>query len=94
MKRAKSMVCSAETARGKRRFFNCLNRDLKTDGGNFYIEEANGARRAVVAEDIGYVLSTLPCLEFLTGREFLKFFMDINEKSLKNPRSTMNILIP
>ncbi|HIS91951.1 MAG TPA: ABC transporter ATP-binding protein [Candidatus Alectryocaccomicrobium excrementavium] len=72
---------------GKTTLFNCLNRDLKADGGNFYIEESNGARRAVVAEDIGYVLSTPTVPEFLTGREFLKFFMDINEKSLKNPRS-------
>ena len=72
---------------GKTTLFNCLNRDLKADGGNFWIEEANGARRAVVAEDIGYVLSTPTVPEFLTGREFLKFFMDINEKSLKNPRS-------
>lgn len=72
---------------GKTTLFNCLNRDLKTDGGNFYIEESNGTRRAVVAEDIGYVLSTPTVPEFLTGREFLKFFMDINEKSLKNPRS-------
>lgn len=72
---------------GKTTLFNCLNRDLKADGGNFWIEEANGVRRAVVAEDIGYVLSTPTVPEFLTGREFLKFFMDINEKSLKNPRS-------
>ena len=72
---------------GKTTLFNCLNRDLKADGGSFWIEEANGARRAVVAEDIGYVLSTPTVPEFLTGREFLKFFMDINEKSLKNPRS-------
>lgn len=35
--------------------------------------------------DIGYVLSTPTVPEFLTGREFLKFFMDINEKSVKNP---------
>ena len=33
------------------------------------------------------MLSTPTVPEFLTGREFLKFFMDINEKSLKNPRS-------
>ena len=72
---------------GKTTLFNCLNRDLKAVGGNFWIDEANGARRAVVAEDIGYVLSTPTVPEFLTGREFLKFFMDINEKSLKNPRS-------
>ena len=72
---------------GKTTLFNCLNRDLKADSGNFYIEDENGARREVAAEDIGYVLSTPTVPEFLTGREFLKFFMDINEKSIKNPKS-------
>ena len=79
---------------GKTTLFNCLNRDLKADSGNFYIEDENGVRREVAAEDIGYVLSTptvpefTPTVpEFLTGREFLKFFMDINEKSIKNPKS-------
>ena len=72
---------------GKTTLFNCLNRDLKADGGHFYIEEENGARREVAAEDIGYVLSTPTVPEFLTGREFLKFFMDINEKSVKDPKN-------
>ena len=51
------------------------------------MEDESGVRRAVTAEDIGYVLSTPTVPEFLTGREFLKFFMDINEKSIKNPKS-------
>ena len=70
---------------GKTTLFNCLNRDVKADGGDFYIEE-NGTRRNVRAEDIGYVLSTPTVPEFLTAREFLKFFLDINEKSIKNVR--------
>ena len=70
---------------GKTTLFNCLNRDLKADGGKFYLE-ADGARREVRAEDIGYVLSTPTVPEFLTGREFLKFFMDINEGSIENPK--------
>lgn len=70
---------------GKTTLFNCLNRDLKADGGNFYLEE-NGTRREVKAEDIGYVLSTPTVPEFLTGREFLKFFVDINEASVQNPK--------
>lgn len=71
---------------GKTTLFNCLNRDIKTDSGNFYID-TDGVRREVTADDIGYVLSTPTVPEFLTGREFLKFFMDINEKSIKNPKS-------
>ena len=41
----------------------------------------------MVPEDVGYVLSTPTVPEFLTAREFLKFFMDINEKRLKNPKT-------
>ncbi|MDD4368641.1 MAG: ABC transporter ATP-binding protein [Oscillospiraceae bacterium] len=72
---------------GKTTLFNCLNRDLKADKGKFYIEAENGVRREVVAADMGYVLSVPTVPEFLTGREFLKFFMDINEMSVKNPKS-------
>lgn len=71
---------------GKTTLFNCLNRDIKTDGGSFWLE-IDGVRRETKAEDIGYVLSTPTVPEFLTGREFLKFFMDINESSIENPRS-------
>jgi len=40
----------------------------------------------VTADDIGYVLSTPTVPEFLTGREFLRFFLDINEQKLQNPK--------
>ena len=63
---------------GKTTLFNCINRDIRSDGGTFYLEADNG-KRELRAEDIGYVLSTPTVPEFLTGREFLKFFMDINE---------------
>ena len=71
---------------GKTTLFNCLNQDLKADGGTFYLEE-NGLKIPLKPEDIGYVLSTPTVPEFLTGREFLKFFIDINEKSIQNPKS-------
>lgn len=70
---------------GKTTLFNCLNRDLKMDSGSFYLEQ-DGIRREVAAEDIGYVLSTPTVPEFLTGREFLKFFMEINETSIAHPK--------
>lgn len=71
---------------GKTTLFNCVNKDLKTDGGSFYIKD-HGVRRELTNVDVGYVLSTPTVPEFLTGREFLKFFMDINEKSIKDPKS-------
>lgn len=71
---------------GKTTLFNCLNRDLKMDNGSFCIVDDSGGRREVAAEDIGYVLSTPTVPEFLTGREFLKFFIDINEKTIAAPK--------
>lgn len=71
---------------GKTTLFNCLNRDIRAEEGCFYLEE-NGESREVKAEDIGYVLSTPTVPEFLTGREFLKFFLDINAASVRTPKS-------
>ena len=70
---------------GKTTLFNCLNRDLRADGGSFYLDE-NGNRRDVVPDDIGYVLSTPTVPEFLTGREFLKFFLDIHREAIPDPK--------
>ena len=66
---------------GKTTLFNCLNRDIRADGGAFFLETETG-RREITPQDIGYVLSTPTVPEFLTGREFLKFFLDINEKTI------------
>lgn len=66
---------------GKTTLFNCLNEDLEIDGGEFYL--LDNEKRNIKPEDIGYVLSTPNVPEFLTGREFLKFFIEINEKRIK-----------
>ena len=68
---------------GKTTFFNCLNEDIEVDSGEFYIIE-NNTKRPIETEDIGYVLSTPNVAEFLTGREFLKFFIEINESRINN----------
>lgn len=71
---------------GKTTFFNCLNRDLKSDGGRFFLKDC-GEERDIKAEDIGYVLSTPTVPEFLTGREFLKFFIEINQKTIRQVKT-------
>lgn len=69
---------------GKTTFFNCLNEDLTIDAGEFYLEEESPKK--LEAEDIGYVLSAPNVPEFLTGREFLKFFMEINKERIKEEK--------
>ncbi|CAM4473645.1 ATP-binding cassette domain-containing protein [Paenibacillus tarimensis] len=62
---------------GKTTLFNCLSGELKMDGGRALLE-IDGAERELREQDVGYVYS-LPILpEFLTGYEFVKFFMDSN----------------
>ncbi len=70
---------------GKTTFFNCLNKDIPVEQGKFQIGEES--LREVTIEDIGYVLSTPQVPEFLTGREFLKFFVDINKDKIKDLKS-------
>lgn len=68
---------------GKTTFFNCLNEDLKCDSGEFYLNDGKSNKK-IESSDIGYVLSTPVVPEFLTGREFLKYFIDINKESIKD----------
>lgn len=68
---------------GKTTFFNCINEDIDINNGRIYIED-NDISRNLLNDDIGYVLSTPVVPEFLTGREFLKFFIDINKNKIKD----------
>lgn len=70
---------------GKTTLFNCINSDISVDGGEFYLLK-DGSKIQVTPENIGYVLSTPTVPEFLTGREFLRFFIDINESYISNIR--------
>ena len=76
---------------GKTTLFNCLNEDIACDGRSYEIEE-NGVMRNTTADDMGYVLSVPVVPEFLTAREFLKFFLDINQKHIPNPKSVEEYL--
>ena len=71
---------------GKTTLFNCLNGDIKFDAGHFFFSE-DGVSREAIPDDIGYVLSTPTVPEFMTGREFLKFFLDIHEKTIADVKT-------
>ena len=70
---------------GKTTLFNCLNEDIPVDAGKFFLKDKE--LRKIESDDIGYVLSTPNVPEFLTGREFLKFFIEINKNRIKNEKT-------
>lgn len=71
---------------GKTTFFNSLNEDISVDSGKFFLETEYGTDY-LKTSDIGYVLSTPVVPEFLTGKEFLRFFLEINERKIKNKKT-------
>ena len=71
---------------GKTTFFNCLNEDIEIDSGKFILSDEYGENK-LKTEDIGYVISTPTVPEFLTGKEFLTFFLEINKDKIKEEKS-------
>ena len=71
---------------GKTTLFNCLNEDIDINSGEFYLLD-NNIQKEITSNDIGYVLSTPIVPEFLTGREFLKFFIDINKDKINTDKT-------
>lgn len=71
---------------GKTTFFNSLNNDISIDEGSFYLENEFGKER-LSTNDIGYVVSTPIVPEFLTAREFLSFFMEINKDRIDSDKT-------
>ena len=68
---------------GKTTLFNCLNSDTEINSGRFFFK-TDDKEENVEADDIGYVLSTPTVPDFLTGREFIKFFIDIHSETIKD----------
>lgn len=71
---------------GKTTFFNCLNEDVEIDKGEVILSNEHGENK-LTTEDIGYVISTPTVPEFLTGKEFLTFFLEINKDKIKEEKS-------
>lgn len=68
---------------GKTTFFNCLNNDIDVNTGSFKLID-NDISFNLKSNDIGYVISTPVVPEFLTAREFLEFFIEINKDKVNH----------
>ena len=66
---------------GKTTLFNVLAEELKSDSGEVFIS-IDGKNNKFTIDDLSYVYSDPILPEFLTGYEFIKFFMDINKDRL------------
>lgn len=67
---------------GKTTLFNCISGELPTDGGSVTLTE-NG-EDIFDYDKIGFSFAEPVLPEFLTGREFLKFFIDINRGKIQD----------
>lgn len=68
---------------GKTTMFNCILNNIAPDNGEVIVEFEGGEKRKVTFDDVGFVPAKPALPEFLTGREFLKFFIDVNKSSIK-----------
>ncbi|HCW03854.1 MAG TPA: ABC transporter ATP-binding protein [Clostridium sp.] len=70
---------------GKTTLFNCISGELKEDFGNIKLIEDEKINNELDYSKVGYVFSEPVLPEFLTGYEFLKFYIDINKDNIKEP---------
>jgi ABC-2 type transport system ATP-binding protein len=67
---------------GKTTMFNCFNGNLTPDGGTVTMESEGVEPRPASFDDIGFVFTEPHLPEFMTGQEFIKFFVDINKDKI------------
>ena len=64
---------------GKTTLFNCICGNLEFDAGKCSIITDNNIKQEIKYHDIGMVSASPVLPEFLTGYEFIKFYMEVNE---------------
>ncbi|MCL2249210.1 MAG: ATP-binding cassette domain-containing protein [Oscillospiraceae bacterium] len=69
---------------GKTTMFNCLADNIPLDEGSCYME-FDGIRHPTALDDIGFVFTQPHLPEFMTGYEFIKYFVDINRDKISGP---------
>lgn len=60
---------------GKTTFLNILDQNIKSDGGDVLLD-----KNKILESDVSLVPTTPNVPLFLTGREFLEFYLEINKK--------------
>lgn len=76
---------------GKTTLFNCLSKETTLDDGKALLR-LEGVEKELLVDDLGYVFSTAILPEFLTGYEFIRFYMDIHSKRIKSTQTVDDYL--
>lgn len=71
---------------GKTTLFNCISKDLSIDSGEIKLSQ-EGVLQDYSDLDVGLVHATPTVPDFMTGYEFIKFFIDMNKDKMKNVRT-------
>ena len=71
---------------GKTTLFNCISKDIPFENGSIKLCEDNQLTD-YKETDIGLVHATPNVPDFMTGYEFIKFFIDMNQHQMKNVRT-------
>ena len=71
---------------GKTTLFDCVYGELPITSGSIMLD-VDGDINNPKVDDVGYVLATPSVPGFLTAREFVKFFIDINKEKIGNLRT-------
>lgn len=76
---------------GKTTLFNVISGQIRRDGGEILLEE-DGERRPLTSSDVFMMVAEPELPEFLTGYEFLKFFIEANSDRVQEPASIEDYL--
>ena len=64
---------------GKTTFMNAIDSVIKVNSGEFLLDD-----KELDTNEIGFVVSTPLVPEFLTGREFVQFYIDVHKDKIDN----------
>lgn len=71
---------------GKTTLFSLISQALKKDSGKVYLYDENG-KNEISFKDVFFMVAEPELPKFLTGREFIKFFIEANEERIKDKKS-------
>ncbi|WP_346936199.1 ABC transporter ATP-binding protein [Clostridium sp.] len=69
---------------GKTTLFNCISGEIENESGQVTLQNSTNDESRLDYSNIGYVFADPVLPEFLTGYEFIKFYIDINKNKIKD----------